>query len=156
MTLENKSANLAKDIVVNALRFALALVFAFSGFVKAVDPMGTVYKLTEYADAFGLPTHPALLFLTAWGLIAVEYVMGVALFFGLYRRFYLSLMIGFLSLMTPLSLWLVVANPITDCGCFGDAIILSNWATFWKNIVLDALIIGLWLLQKRLYNPWIA
>ena len=93
MTLENKSANLAKDIVVNALRFALALVFAFSGFVKAVDPMGTVYKLAEYADAFGLPTHPALLFLTVWGLIAVEYVMGVALFFGLYRRFYLSAVI---------------------------------------------------------------
>lgn len=152
MTLENKSANLAKDIVVNALRFALALVFAFSGFVKAVDPMGTVYKLTEYADAFGLPTHPALLFLTAWGLIAVEYVMGVALFFGLYRRFYLSLMIGFLSLMTPLSLWLVVANPITDCGCFGDAIALSHGQTLGKNIALLVMAVVVLRHHKRIWR----
>ena len=72
MILENKSADIAKDIAVNALRFALALVFAFSGFVKAIDPMGTVYKLTEYADAFGLPAYPALLLPIAWGLIAVD------------------------------------------------------------------------------------
>ena len=136
MILENKSADIAKDIAVNALRFALALVFAFSGFVKAIDPMGTVYKLTEYADAFGLPAYPALLLPIAWGLIAVEYVMGVSLFFGLYRRFYLSLMMVFLSVMTPLSLWMVVADPIADCGCFGDAIALSHGQTLGKNVAL--------------------
>ena len=87
--MENKSVHIASGITINALRFALALVFAFSGFVKAVDPMGTVYKMADYADAFGLAVHPGILLLGAWALIAVEYVMGVALFFGLYRRFYL-------------------------------------------------------------------
>ena len=82
-------ADVAKNIGTNSLRFVLALVFAFSGFVKAVDPMGTVYKMADYAEAFGLTVHPATLLVGACVLIAVEYVMGVALFFGLYRRFYL-------------------------------------------------------------------
>ena len=103
MTLENKSVHIASGITINALRFALALVFAFSGFVKAVDPMGTVYKMADYADAFGLAVHPGILLLGAWALIAVEYVMGVALFFGLYRRSYLWLRIIFLGVMTPLT-----------------------------------------------------
>ena len=89
----NKPAYIASGIAINALRFALALVFAFSGFVKAADPMGTVYKMADYADAFGFAVHPALLLVGAYALIAIEYVMGVALFFGLYRRFYLGLMI---------------------------------------------------------------
>ena len=110
----NKSAYIASGIVINALRFALALVFVFSGFVKAVDPMGTVYKMADYAEAFGWAMHPMLLLVGAWVLIAVEYVMGVALFFGLYRRFYLGLMIAFLSVMTPLTLMLALTNPISD------------------------------------------
>ena len=58
----NKTAHIALVIVINALRFALALVFVFSGFVKAVDPMGTVIKLTDYAEAFGMTVSPALLY----------------------------------------------------------------------------------------------
>ena len=152
MTLENKSTDIAKDIVVNALRFVLALVFAFSGFVKAIDPMGTVYKLSEYADAFGLPTFPALLLLMAWGLIVIEYVMGVALFFGLYRRFYLGMMIAFLAVMTPLSLWLVLADPISDCGCFGDAVSLSHGQTLGKNVVLLVMAVVVLKHHKRMWR----
>ena len=132
----NKASHIASGIVVNALRFALALVFAFSGFVKAVDPMGTVYKMADYAEAFGMAVQPGWLLVGAWALIAVEYVMGVALFFGLYRRFYLWLMIAFLSVMTPLTLVLALTNPVSDCGCFGDAVVLTNWQTFGKNVVL--------------------
>ena len=132
----SRNANIAKNIAVNSLRFALALVFVFSGFVKAVDPMGTVYKMADYADAFGMAVHPAWLLLGAWLLIAVEYVMGVALFFGLYRRFYLWCMTAFLTVMTPLTLVLAMTNPVSDCGCFGDAVVLTNWQTFAKNLVL--------------------
>lgn len=132
----NRTANIAKNITINSLRFALALVFAFSGFVKAVDPMGTVYKMADYAEAFGVAVHPAWLLVGAWLLIAVEYVMGVALFFGLYRRFYLWAMVLFLSVMTPLTLVLALTNPVSDCGCFGDAVVLTNWQTFGKNLVL--------------------
>ena len=98
----NRTAYIANTILINALRFVLALVFSFSGFVKAVDPMGTVYKLADYAEAFGMSGHPGLLWVGAWMLIVMEYVMGVSLFFGLYRRFYLWLMIAFLGVLTPL------------------------------------------------------
>ena len=132
----NKTAHIASGIAVNALRFVLALVFAFSGFMKAVDPMGTVYKMADYAEAFGMAVPPALLWIGAWVLIMVEYVMGVALFFGLYRRFYLWLMTLFLGVMTPLTLVLALTNPVSDCGCFGDAVVLTNWQTFGKNVAL--------------------
>ena len=136
MTSVNKAAYIAQTIVINALRFVLALVFAFSGFVKAVDPMGTVFKLTDYAEAFGMTVRPDLLLAGVWALVVVEYVMGVSLFFGLYRRFYLWLMIDFLSVMTPLTLVLALTNPVSDCGCFGDAVVLTNWQTFGKNVAL--------------------
>ena len=152
MTLENKSANIASGVTINALRFALALVFAFSGFVKAVDPMGTVYKMADYADAFGLTMHPWMLLLGAWLLIIVEYVMGVALFFGLYRRFYLWLMIAFLGVMTPLTLVLALTNPVSDCGCFGDALVLTNWQTFGKNVVLLLMAIVVLRCHKRIWR----
>ena len=148
----NKSAYIASGIVINALRFALALVFVFSGFVKAVDPMGTVYKMADYAEAFGWVVHPTLLLVGAWALIAVEYVMGVALFFGLYRRFYLGLMIAFLSVMTPLTLMLALTNPISDCGCFGDALELTHWQTFGKNVALLVMAIVVLIWHKRLWR----
>ncbi len=152
MTSVNKSADIAKNITINILRFALALVFAFSGFVKAVDPMGTVYKMTDYAEAFGVAVHPALLMVGAWVLIALEYVMGVALFFGFYRRFYLCLMTAFLGVMTPLTLVLALTNPVSDCGCFGDAVVLTNWQTFGKNValLLMAVIVLRW--HKRIWR----
>ena len=148
----NKPAYIASGIAINVLRFALALVFAFSGFVKAADPMGTVHKLTEYADLFGWTLHPALLLVAAWALIAIEYVMGVALFFGLYRRFYLGLMIAFLSVMTPLTLVLALTNPISDCGCFGDALVLTHWQTLGKNVALLVMAIAVLIWHKRLWR----
>lgn len=134
------------------MRFTLALVFAFSGFVKAVDPMGTVHKLVEYSEVFGVAMHPALLLVGAWLLIGIEYVMGLALFFGLYRRFYLTLMIAFLAVATPFTYWLAVANPVSDCGCFGDAIMLSHWQTLAKNVVLLFMAITVFVERKRIWR----
>ena len=145
----NKPAHIASVIIINALRFALALVFIFSGFVKAVDPMGTVHKLTDYAGVFGWVIHPALLLLGAWVLIGLEYVVGVSLFMGLYRRFYLWLTTVFLGVMTPLTLWMALANPISDCGCFGDVLVLTHWQTFGKNVVLLLVAIVVLLCYRR-------
>lgn len=148
----NKPAHIASNVAINALRFTLALVFAFSGFVKAVDPMGTVYKLADYAEALGMTVHPALLLIGACMLIAVEYVMGASLFLGFYRRFYLWLMILFLSVMTPLTLWLALTNPISDCGCFGDALQLTHWQTFGKNIALLLMAVVVLICHKRVWR----
>ena len=152
MTSVNKPAHIASTIAVNVMYFALALVFAFSGFVKAVDPMGTVHKLTEYAEVFGLAVHPALLLMGTWVLIGLEYVVGVALFFGLYRRFYLWLVIAFLSVTIPLTQWLATTNPISDCGCFGDAFVLTHWQTFWKNIALLVMTVVALIGHKRVWR----
>lgn len=134
--MKKTPSHIALSVLVNSLRFALALVFVFSGFVKAVDPMGTVYKLADYVEAFGWDMHPWMLLVGTWILSALEYVMGVSLFFGLYRRFYLWTIIAFLGVMTPLTLVLALTNPINDCGCFGDAVVLTNWQTFEKNVIL--------------------
>lgn len=145
----NKSAEIAKNVTVNLLRFALAVVFLFSGFVKAIDPIGTVIKLTDYAEALGVAIHPVLLYIGTWALILLEYIMGVALFFGFYRRFYLSLMAVFLAVMTPLTLVLALTNPVSDCGCFGDAVVLTNWQTFGKNMALLLMTIAVLSCHKR-------
>lgn len=126
-------------VCVNLLRFVLAATFILSGFVKAVDPLGTVYKLGDYAEAFGwgtaLPAHGVLM-LMAMGLCLFEFVMGICILFAIWRRTALTAAVAFLSVMTPLTFYLALANPVADCGCFGDAIVLTNWQTFWKNVVL--------------------
>jgi len=121
-----------------ACRFLLAGVFIFSGFVKAIDPLGTLYKIQDYLLAFGFPDvfPESFLYLLSVLLACVEFCLGTYLFFGIRRRITPRLILLMMSVMTPLTLWLAVDDPISDCGCFGDAVVLSNWETFWKNVVL--------------------
>lgn len=122
----------------NVCRFLLAAVFIFSGFVKAVDPLGSFYKIQDYLTAFGIiswfPAYLPLLF--AIVLSSAEFCVGVFLFFGVRRKIASTLALLLMSVMTPLTLYLALANPVSDCGCFGDAWVLTNWQTFGKNIVL--------------------
>lgn len=117
-------------------RIILGVVFIFSGFVKAVDPYGTAYQITDYFTAFNLSS---LTFLSLPGSIlqsVIEFAMGACMFFGLYRRWNSRLMLIVMIFMTLLTLYLAIADPVEDCGCFGDALIITNWQTFYKNIVL--------------------
>lgn len=136
------------------LRILVGAVFAFSGFVKAIDPWGVLYKFEEYIAAFGVEwLSPFVLF----GAIAVsvfEFVLGVMLIVGAYRRISVWLALFTMLVMTPLTLWLALTNAVPDCGCFGEALILSNWATFWKNIVLLIAILYLLLFNVRLSNVY--
>ena len=146
-----KEEEVLKRISVNVCRLLLAAVFILSGFVKAVDPHGTQYKLEDYATALGFPgSVPSFaLIAIAVALSAAEFCLGVFLLFAIRRRLTSRLILLFLIVMTPLTLWLALANPISDCGCFGDAVILSNWQTFWKNAVLlvGAVIVA--------WQPWL-
>ncbi len=119
-------------------RFLLAGVFIFSGFVKAVDPWGTFYKIQDYLIAMGIPggIPDLLIFLASVFLACLEFCLGAYLFFGIRRRITPRLVLLMMSVMTPLTLWLAVSNPISDCGCFGDAILMTNWETFGKNVLL--------------------
>ena len=129
---------LIKLVWVNACRFLLAALFIFSGFVKAVDPLGSFYKIQDYLTAFGMiswfPTYLPLLF--AIILSSAEFCVGVFLFFGVRRKVASTLALFLMGVMTPLTLYLALANPVSDCGCFGDAWVLTNWQTFGKNIIL--------------------
>ncbi len=153
-----------KKIAVNISRLLLAIVFIVSGFVKAVDPTGTQYKLEDYATALGLSALlPGLLaVIMSVALAAVEFCLGVYMLFAIRRRLTSRLMLVMLLIMTPLTLWLALTNPITDCGCFGDAIILTNWQTFAKNVVLlaAAIIVVCWPDQMVRFisqsNQWIV
>lgn len=125
-------------IIVNVCRIAIAITFVLSGFVKAVDPLGTQYKIADYAEAMGLQAYaPDLLTLLASiGISAVEFLLGICLLFAIHRRVASKLIVMLMTVMTALTLWLALANPISNCGCFGDALKLTNWETLWKNVAL--------------------
>ena len=125
----------------NLCRFVLGCTFVFSGFVKAIDPIGFFYKIQDYLMAFGLvsllPDFVPLLF--AVGLSAIEFCMGVFLVFGVRRGLASWVLLLLMCVMTPLTLYVAIANPVADCGCFGEALVLTNWQTFGKNVVLLAM-----------------
>ncbi|MBP1613795.1 MAG: tpiA [Bacteroidetes bacterium] len=136
--MRNKEIHIATSVWVNLCRFLLAGLFIFSGFVKAVDPLGTQYKIQDYLTAFGmdgiLPSYAPLLISIV--LSALEFSIGVLLFFGVRKKASTTLSLLLMIGMTPLTLYLALKNPVSDCGCFGDAWVLTNWQTFWKNLVL--------------------
>ena len=125
-------------MTVNLCRIIVALTFIFSGFVKAIDPIGLQYKLQDYLGAVGIPGFLPdwLLLIMAVLLAAVEFCMGIFLLFAIQRRLISKLIVAFMSIMTLITVWLVVANPVKDCGCFGDALHLTNTETLVKNIIL--------------------
>ena len=135
-----------RKVVVNIARIILAVVLIFSGFVKAVDPLGTQYKLIDYLTAMHLQAlTPDFLTLGASVILsAVEFGLGICLLFAIRRRTTTILTLLMMAVMTPLTLWLAIANPVSDCGCFGDALVLTNWQTFGKNIVLLLLAYTVW------------
>ena len=125
-------------IIINICRLLLAGTFIFSGYVKAIDPLGTQYKINDYLAAVHLAG-----IVTDWitltasiGISALEFSLGIFLLFAIQRRLTSKLVLGFMVAMTFITLWIAIENPVKDCGCFGDAIQLSNTQTLLKNIVL--------------------
>ena len=150
MALQSKKRAVTA-LLVNVSRLLLAAVLVVSGFVKAVDPVGLSYKLGEYAGAFGLlGIDEGWLLFGATMLSAAEFLLGVFLLMGVYNRVVTSTVFLFFLFFTPFTLILALWNPVRDCGCFGDALVLSNWATFGKNVVL--LICALLLQAPSVYS----
>lgn len=151
-------------IVVNISRIIVGAVFAMSGFVKAIDPLGTQYKIHDYLDAAGLGTMvPDGMMLVASVLLSmVEFSMGVFLLLAIGRRLVSRLAAAFMAVMTLVTVWVYVANPVQDCGCFGDAVVLGNGETLLKNIVLMAMITVLAVMPCRMVrmlsrsNQWMV
>ena len=136
-------------LVKNLCRIIVGIVFIYSGFVKGIDPLGSDYKFTDYFNAFGMGWMNATTLFFSFALSLVEFLIGIALLFNLWvsRMAWGSLLS--MAFFTPLTLVLALTNPVSDCGCFGDAMILTNWQTFWKNIILLLLAIMIFMYRKE-------
>lgn len=142
----------ALKILTECCRLLIGIVFIFSGFVKAVDPMGGAIKISDYLTSFGLDVLQPFSVLMSFALSAAEFAMGVCMLLGVYRRYNSFLVLLFMAFMTPLTLYLAIFNPVSDCGCFGDALVITNWETFFKNIVLTAAAIMVFLNSSRMFQ----
>ncbi len=135
------------------MRLLVGATFTVSGLVKAIDPWGTYYKLKEYITAMHLP-------LSEWGnivltlsffLFSMEFIIGLSIVTGCFRKASPIWAALFMVVMLPLTFWIAIADPVADCGCFGDFLTLSNWTTFFKNVVLSLAIV--WLLKFNCEIP---
>lgn len=134
------------------LRFAVGFLFILSGGVKAVDIRGFVFKLEEYfsAQVFDLP------FLEVWALpiaaivVMLEIALGLMLLLDIRLKWTLRYLIILCLFFAFLTFYSAYYHVVTDCGCFGDAIKLSPWQSFWKDIILLALLILIgWLYRHQ-------
>jgi len=139
--------------IANLSRILIGIVFVFSGFVKGVDPLGTAYKLEDYFVAFNWGFFiPFALFLSIL-LCTIEFAIGVMLLLNLRMRITSWLLLLVMVFFTALTLNDALYNPVPDCGCFGDAIKLTNWQTFYKNLVLLPLAV-LVLTYRKKFKPF--
>lgn len=136
----------------NFSRLLVGIVFIFSGIVKGVDPLGTAYRIEDYFIAYGTEwAIPLALFLSI-SLCTLEFVLGISLLFNAWIKRTAWLLFPLMVFFTLLTLVDALWTPVPDCGCFGDAIKLTNWETFYKNIVLIILSALIFRYRKR-YQP---
>ena len=140
------------DGALTVCRLLVGALFIFSSFTKGVDPLGTKYKILDYLAVYNMEWLNGLAMLLAVGLISAEFIVGICLFANILPR--LSALGATLLMLffTTTTLFDAVYDLVPDCGCFGTAIKMSNWQTFYKNIVIDAVLIPLILNNKRLGN----
>lgn len=145
-----------QNVLVAILRILIGGVFIYSGFVKGVDIWGLQYKVEDYLNVFGWTWALPLSSFVSVVLPLFEFVMGGLLLLGSFRRATVIVLLLCMLVMLPLSFYVMIANPVADCGCFGDAWVISNTATFVKNIFITAGLV--WLLKanvrlRSLFGP---
>lgn len=136
-----------KRTVTVVCQLLLGSTFLFSGIVKAIDPVGTSIKITEYLQYFGWTELCGFSMGFAWALALMELGLGVYVTMGNHRYATIVCASLFMAVMTPLTLYSAIANPVEHCGCFGDVWVISNWQSFWKNVFLSACCV--WIYRHR-------
>ena len=145
-----------EQIWLNVCRYFSGILFVFSGFVKADDPLGSKYKFIDYFEAWGIDDIFAPTALT-FGIIlsTIELLVGLALLFKLFPKWSSLGALIFMIFFTPITLYLALQQNISgkelvhDCGCFGDALVLTNWQTFVKNLVIFIPVVLTFIFHKR-------
>lgn len=149
MERHSRKTSLGLIFLVWISRLIVGLTFVVSGWPKSIDPWGFIYKVEEYYNVWGLVVPREITIALAVILSVAEFTVGVLLALGLMRRAAAWLAAAFMVFMLPLTAYIAVANPVSDCGCFGDFLVISNTATLIKNIVLSAFIVVLLLRNDR-------
>ncbi len=145
------SPKAAKEpLFLKIVRILLGIVFIFSSFVKGVDPLGTAYRVEDYLIAYGIDWLLPMALIIAFLLITAEFIIGAALLLKLHPRLAAWSVLLIMIFFTVVTYFDARYNLVPDCGCFGDAVKLSNWATFYKNIFLIVLAAVVFFMQKRM------
>ena len=143
------------------IRFLVGTLFIFSGLVKLNDPMGLSFKLHDYfaPDVLNMEWLNPFTLQLALFVIILEVLLGVALLLGYQKKGTLLLLSGMIVFFTFLTFYSAYFNKVTDCGCFGDAIPLTPWQSFYKDVILSVAILILWLgerhIQRLSQKRWI-
>ena len=133
-----------------AFRTLVGLVFVFSSLSKGVDPTGTAYMIEDYLEAYRLPWLSFLAVPGSFLLNLVEFCIGIFLLFNVHFKLTVWVLALMMAFFTGVTWYDAVANPVPDCGCFGKALVISNWQTFYKNLALDAATLALFFSRNRI------
>jgi len=133
-------------------RVLIGLVFIFSGYVKAIDPIGSQLIFIADFQAFNMEFLSPFALIIGILLSTAELVLGFCLLMGLRMKLTAWATAAFMGFFTIFTFILAIFNPVTDCGCFGEAIKMTNWETFYKNLVLDVFV-AIVFLQRNNYRP---
>ena len=123
-------------------RYLVGLLFIFSGVIKINDPVGTQIKLQEYFEVFSSDFSSIFEIFVPYALIlsvflcTLEVVIGVALLMNYKMKITSKVTLGLILFFTFLTFYSAYFNKVTDCGCFGDAIKLTPWESFYKDVIL--------------------
>ena len=139
-------------------RYLVGLLFIFSGGIKINDPVGTQIKLQEYFEVFSSDFSPLFEILVPYALVlsvflcTLEIVIGIALLLNYKMKFVSKITLGLIIFFTFLTFYSAYFNKVTDCGCFGDAIKLTPWESFYKDIILLILSLAIFYIYPKLKN----
>lgn len=154
----NISKSRAVKILVWLFRIVVGFTFIVSGWAKSIDPWGFIYKIEEYFNVWGWNLPREITLTASIGLSVCEFTVGVLVASGSMRRGAVWFAALFMAFMLPLTAYIAMADPVSDCGCFGDLIVLSNPVTLLKNVVLSAMIVYLLIKNHHVdgvYSPFI-
>ena len=143
MNLSISSRMRLRRVAVVLSRIIVGVTFLIAGWAKSIDPWGFVIKMDEYFAVWGLSLPHELIVAACVSVACVEFCTGAMILVGAFKRWAVWTAAAFMVFMLPLTAYIAIADPVSDCGCFGDFIVLSNWATFAKNIVLSIIVVYL-------------
>ena len=141
-------------ILNNLSRLLIGCIFLYSGFIKGIDPLGFLYKFSDYCEALGVPHFNILSLVLVILISTLEFLIGISLILNIKTKWSLSWAMILTIIFIPITLWIAITDKVINCGCFGDAIYFTNWESFIKNIIIIVILIPAFLVRKKFKSPF--